>query len=63
VEIPTGTWHNLAVLSEEAVLYEVIDGSFDPMTHKRFAPWAPSEGEPEAAQAYLRDLLGKIGAD
>ena len=46
VEIPAGTWHTLAVLSEEAVLYEVIDGHFDPGTHKRFAPWAPSEGEP-----------------
>lgn len=61
VEIPAGTWHTLAVLSEEAVLYEVIDGSYDPGTHKRFAPWAPSEGDPEAAQAYLRDLLGRIG--
>ena len=60
VEIPAGTWHTLAVLSEEAVLYEVIDGHFDPGTHKRFAPWAPSEGNPEAAQAYLRELLGRI---
>jgi cupin fold WbuC family metalloprotein len=63
VEIPAGTWHALAVLSEEAVLYEVIDGHFDPGTHKRFAPWAPSEGNPEAAQAYLRELLEKTGAD
>ena len=62
VEIPAGTWHTLAVLSDEAVLYEVIDGHFDPGTHKRFAPWAPSEGNPEAAQAYLRDLLEKVGA-
>lgn len=61
VEIPAGTWHTLAVLSEEAVLYEVIDGHFDAGTHKRFAPWAPSEGNPEAAQAYLRNLLGEIG--
>lgn len=61
VEIPAGTWHTLAVLSDEAVLYEVIDGHFDPATHKRFAPWAPSEGNPEAAQAYLRDLLAGIG--
>lgn len=63
VEIPAGTWHGLAVLSDEAVLYEVIDGHFDPGTHKRFAPWAPSEGDPAAAQAYLRKLLEEIGAD
>lgn len=63
VEIPPGTWHTLAVLSEEAVLYEVIDGNFDPKTHKRFAPWAPPESDAEAAQAYLRDLSGRIESD
>jgi cupin fold WbuC family metalloprotein len=61
VEIPPGAWHTLAVLSPEAVLYEVIDGHFDPKTHKRFAPWAPSESDPEAAQAYLADLLRRCG--
>ena len=62
VEIPPGAWHTLAVLSPEAVLYEVIDGHFDPKTHKRFAPWAPSEADPEAAQAYLADLIRRCGA-
>jgi cupin fold WbuC family metalloprotein len=62
VEIPPGAWHTLAVLSPEAVLYEVIDGYFDPKTHKRFAPWAPSEADPAAAQAYLGDLLKRHGA-
>jgi cupin fold WbuC family metalloprotein len=57
VEIPPGTWHTVAVLSDEAVLYEVIDGYFDAKTHKQFAPWAPSEGDPRAAQAYLEELL------
>lgn len=61
VEIPPGTWHTLAVLSEEAVLYEVIDGHFDAKTHKRFAPWAPPESDPEAARAYLADLLVRAG--
>jgi cupin fold WbuC family metalloprotein len=59
-EIPPGTWHSLAVLSPEAVLYEVIDGHFDAKTHKRFAPWAPSEADPAAAQAYLEGLLQRI---
>lgn len=62
VEIPPGTWHTLAVLSPEAVLYEVIDGHFDPKTHKRFAPWAPSEADPAAARAYLEDLIRRCGA-
>jgi len=55
-EIPPGTWHTLAVLSPEAVLYECIDGIYDARTHKRFAPWAPAESDP-AAQAYLADLI------
>lgn len=62
VEIPPGAWHTLAILSPEAVLYEVIDGYFDAKTHKRFAPWAPSEADPEAAQAYLSDLIKRCGA-
>jgi cupin fold WbuC family metalloprotein len=61
VEIPPGAWHTLAVLSEEAVLYEVIDGYFDPATHKRFAPWAPSEADAEGAQAYLAGLIRQCG--
>jgi cupin fold WbuC family metalloprotein len=61
VEIPPGTWHTLAVLSPEAVLYEVIDGHFDAGTHKRFAPWAPPESDPAAAQAYLAELLRRAG--
>jgi cupin fold WbuC family metalloprotein len=62
VEIPPGSWHTLAVLSPEAVLYEVIDGYFDAKTHKRFAPWAPSEADPEAAQGYLAELIRRCGA-
>ena len=61
VEIPPGTWHSLAVLSPEAVLYEVIDGYFDAKTHKRFAPWAPPESDPEAARVYLSELLRRAG--
>jgi cupin fold WbuC family metalloprotein len=63
VEIPPGTWHALVILSPEAVLYEVIDGYFDAKTHKRFAPWAPSEADPEAARLYLMDLLRRAGIE
>lgn len=60
-EIPPGTWHTLAVLSPEAVLYECIDGVYDARTHKRFAPWAPAEADP-GAQAYLADLIRRAEA-
>lgn len=47
-EIPPGLWHAVLVLDDPTVLYEVIQGPFDPQTHKEFAPWAPEEGSPEA---------------
>ncbi len=62
-EIPPGTWHTLAVLSADAVLYEVIDGHYDARTHKRFAPWAPPESDPYRAQAYLESLIQRCGVD
>ena len=59
VEIPPRTWHTVVVLSPEAVLYEVIEGMYDPATHKRFAPFAPGEKNPAAAE-YLRDLEERV---
>lgn len=58
VEIPPKTWHSFVVLSSEAVLYEVIDGKYDPKTHKKFAPWALKEEGIEENKKYL----GRIGA-
>lgn len=62
-EIPPGTWHSLAVLSTEVALYEIIDGAYDPATHKRFAPWAPPEGDVHRAHAYLESLIQRCGVD
>ncbi len=61
VEIPPGVWHSLVVVSPVAVLYEVIDGHYDPSSHKEFAPWAPQERDAEAARAYLADLRTALG--
>lgn len=62
-EIPPGTWHALAVLSAETVLYEVIDGRYDAATHKRFAPWAPPESDFFRGQAWLESLIHRCGLD
>ncbi len=58
-EIPAGTWHSVMALSEEAVLYEIIEGHYDPATHKRFAAFAPSEGDANAP-AYLAWMEAEI---
>lgn len=63
ITIPPFTWHTLAVLSADAVLYEVIDGHYDPKTHKVFAPWAPPESDRERGSAYLESLIQRCGVD
>jgi cupin fold WbuC family metalloprotein len=61
VEIPPRTWHTVMALSNEAILYEVIEGHYDPLTHKRFATFAPTEKSPES-DAYLAALTQKVEA-
>lgn len=59
VDIPSGVIHALVCLTPEAVLHEVIDGIFNPKTHKQFASFAPTEGSPEA-NTWLTELEKKI---
>ncbi len=56
IDIDPGIWHSLAVLTPEAVCYEVKPGPYSAVNDKDFAPWAPREGDP-AAPAYLEKLL------
>lgn len=59
VEVPARTWHMIAALEPATVVFEFKHGPYDPATDKIFAPWAPPENHPEA-EAYLREILGKI---
>ena len=59
VEIPAKTWHSFIVLSDEAALYEIIEGPYDPKSHKKFAEFAPEEGTDEAAK-YLQNKVNYI---
>ena len=56
IDLPPGVWHSLVVTGPHAVLYEVKPGPWDPATDKEMAPWAPPEGDPDAAQ-YIAALL------
>jgi len=60
-EIPAGTWHSFVVLTRSAVVYELVDGRYDPLTHKHFAPWAPAEHDTRSASAFLRKLRRQVG--
>jgi len=55
-EIPPRTWHSFIILSPEAAVYELIEGRFNPKTHKNYAPWAPAEEDEAAATDYLLSL-------
>jgi cupin fold WbuC family metalloprotein len=58
VDIPARTYHTFFALTPAAVL-EIIQGPYDPKTHKKFAPWAPLEGTPEAPH-YMDMLLKRV---
>ncbi len=59
IDVPAGVWHTLAVLSPDAVCYEVKPGPYQPSSDKDFAPWAPREGEAGTAR-YLERLLACV---
>jgi cupin fold WbuC family metalloprotein len=56
IDLAPGVWHSLAVPSAHAICFEVKPGPYTQATDKEFAPWAPREGDPGAAE-YLRRLL------
>jgi cupin fold WbuC family metalloprotein len=57
-DLAPGVWHTLAVLTPHAVCYEVKPGPYSAANDKDFAPWAPREGDPGAAD-YLAGLIAK----
>jgi cupin fold WbuC family metalloprotein len=59
IDIQPGVWHSLAVLAPHAVCFEVKPGPYSAANDKDFAPWAPREGDPNAAP-YLDVLLSSI---
>jgi cupin fold WbuC family metalloprotein len=56
IDIPPGVWHTILPRSERVVCFEVKPGPWEPATDKDFAPWAPAEGDPGAAE-YAEGLV------
>lgn len=59
VEVPAFTWHTYVMLSQKAIIYETMEGKYDPDTWKKIASWAPIENSPEAIK-YLEMLKSKV---
>ncbi len=55
VNIPHGVFHTLVALVPGSVFFEAKAGPYAPLTAREKAPWAPVEGDPQAA-AFLARL-------
>ena len=60
-EVPAFTWHTYVMLKNEVIIYEEMDGVYDPSSWKEMAPWAPLENSLESA-IYLETLKSKLVA-
>jgi cupin fold WbuC family metalloprotein len=56
IDLPPGVWHTILPRTARVVCFEVKPGPWEPATDKEFAPWAPPEDSPSAAE-YCRILL------
>ena len=59
IDVPAFTWHTYVMLTEKVVIYETMNGVYEPSTWKEMASWAPLENTPEAAH-YLSFLKNKV---
>ena len=59
ISLPAFTWHTYVMLSDEVIIYEEMDGFYNPNTWKKMALWAPMENTSEAI-VYLKELRTKI---
>ncbi|MCX7176793.1 MAG: WbuC family cupin fold metalloprotein [Proteobacteria bacterium] len=57
VDIPHATWHTILALEPATVFFEAKAGPYLPLVQAECAPWAPAEGQAEAA-GYLARLQG-----
>jgi len=61
IDVRPGVWHAFFALEPDTVIFESKTGPYSPATDKDFAPWAPEEGSPEAAE-YLARLVAAVRA-
>lgn len=59
VDVPAFTWHTYVMLTEKVIIYETMDGVYEPSTWKEMASWAPLENTPEAFD-YLSFLKSRV---
>jgi len=59
IKVPAFTWHTYVMLTDETIVYETMEGKYEPDTWKKMAPWAPPE-ESDEAPSYLEGLKNNL---
>ena len=62
IEIPANTWHSIAIIQDNTVLYESKPGPYLAVNDKDFAHWAPKENENNTQQFINWFIYGQIGS-
>lgn len=60
VEVPAKTWHMTLALEPDTAIYQVVEGPWEPETHKKFPTWAPPENDKSAAQEFIAKLRQEL---
>jgi cupin fold WbuC family metalloprotein len=48
VRVPAMQWHTYIMKSQISIIYETMNGKYNPLTWKKMADWSPEEGTPTA---------------
>ena len=59
VAVPAYTWHTYVMLTNEVIVYETMDGVYEPSSWKEMASWAPKENTVGASN-YLETLKNNL---
>ena len=59
IAVPAFTWHTYVMLTDKVIVYEEMDGVYDPSSWKEMASWAPSENSFQAP-IYLEKLKANL---
>ena len=59
IEVPAFTWHTYCILSDKVIIYETMEGFYEPNTWRTLANWAPEESSRQSLQ-YIESLTEQI---
>ena len=52
IAVPSFTWHTYVMTSKKTIVFETMEGVYDPKTWKKIPAWAPEESNIKAKEYY-----------